>query len=128
MHEVLDTLQDSIWSDVLMREKFTKLGAAQLYRDLAAVWELIDVYINEASSSSLGMPKLREACIFLNLPEQSTRSVEGEGPMNDGRITLEEATEKVFADNVMAKEVLDQLHFMNLSPQEARQVLDRRQV
>lgn len=133
MHEVLDTLQDTIWSDVLMREKFTRLGAAQFYRDLAAVWEMIDMYIPDGSSSSLGMPRLREACILLNLPERSSRraseglasSVAGS---DDGRMTLEEATEKVFADNTMAKEVLDRLGFKNISPQEARQVLDRRQV
>lgn len=113
-----------------MREKFTKLGAAQFYRDLAAVWELVDVYITDASTSSLGMPKLREACILLNLPERCTRrlSEAGEGAEMDTRMSLEEATEKVFADNTMAKEVLDSLHFRNLSPQEARQVLDRRQV
>lgn len=108
-----------------MREKFTKLGAAQFYRDLAAVWELIDAYIVDGSSSSLGMPRLREACILLNLPERASM---GAGQEQDGRMTLDDATEKVFADNTMAKEVLDQLHFTNLTPQEARQVLDRRQV
>lgn len=117
-----------------MREKFTRLGAAQFYRDLAAVWELVDVYITDASTSSLGMPKLREACILLNLPEASTRraSEAGERQEQDTthppRMTLEEATEKVFADNTMAKEVLDELRFRHLSAQEARQVLDRRQV
>lgn len=111
-----------------MREKFTNLGAAQFYRDLAAVWELVDLYITDASTSSLGMPKLREACILLNLPERSTRRASEAGQEQDQRMTLEEATEKVFADNTMAKEVLDSLHFRNLSPQEARQVLDRRQV
>jgi hypothetical protein len=117
MHEVLDSLQDSLWSDVLLREKFTRLGAAQFYRDLNAVWALIDVYITDGSSSALGMPRLREALVLLNLPEKA----------EEGGLAYGEAYERVFADNTKAKELLEGLGFRTLTYLEARQVLERRQ-
>src|SRR5436305_5322307 len=72
--ESLESLQDLLWNEVLMRERFTTLGAAQFYRDLTAIWAVIDGYIANASSSALGMPKLREGAQLLNLPV-----VEGDG-------------------------------------------------
>lgn len=100
-----------------MRERFTKVGAAQFYRDLDAVWSLIDTYITDGSSSALGMPKLREAAVLLNLPD-TTR---------DGLMSFSDAYERVFSDNTQAKEVMEELGFKTLTYLEARQVLERRQ-
>lgn len=125
MHEVLDSLQDTLWSDVLMREKFTALGAAQFYRDLAAVWGLLDQFVDAGSSSALGMPRLRDACVLLNLPV--VKAEVGEGGGGDERMCFNEAYNRVMTDNTQAKEVLEQLECKCLSPQEARMVLERRQ-
>ncbi len=119
-----------------MREKFTKLGAAQFYRDLIAVWELVDQYIEMGSRSVLGMPRLREAGVLLTLPESEMlrRASVTDGPegeergKGEGRVTIEEATEMVYRDNQAAKELLSRLGFRELSAQEARQVLERRQL
>lgn len=120
VHEVLDNLQETLWSDVLMREKFTSLGAAQFYRDMAAVWELIDGFVTDGSSSALGMPKLRDACILLNLPREKEEG-------RDGRMSFGEAYERAMTDNAEAKKVLAEMQCRTLTPQETRQVLERRQ-
>jgi hypothetical protein len=115
-HEALDTLQDLLWNDVLMRERFTTLGAAQFFRDLTALWAVIDNYVVDGSSSALGMPKLREAASLLNLPIAA----------QDGVISLSSAYERIFSDNAEAKKVIDELGFSTITYQEARKVLQRR--
>ncbi|KFY10064.1 hypothetical protein V492_05220 [Pseudogymnoascus sp. VKM F-4246] len=115
--EVFEFLGESIWRDVLMREKFTRNGAAQFYRDLSATWSLIDNYIANGSSSDLGMPKLREAATLLNLPDTA----------QDGLMSFTDASDRAFASNAGATGVLEELHFKNLTYNEVRLVLDRRQ-
>ena len=100
-----------------MRENFTRNGAAQFYRDLSATWSLIDNYINDGSSSDLGMPKLREAATLLNLPEKA----------QDGLMSFTDASDRAFASNAGATGVLEELNFKNLTYNEVRLVLGRRQ-
>jgi len=115
-HEVLDTLQDLLWNEVLMRQRFTTLGAAQFLRDLVAIWSVIDEYVTEGASSALGMPKLREGAQILNLPIVS----------RDGVMSLSDVYERLFSSNAQAKTVLDELGFSTLTHIEARAVIDRR--
>ena len=99
-----------------MRERFTTMGAAQFYRDLMALWEVIDDYIPNGSSSALGMPKLREAAQLLNLPTSA----------RDGLPSVSSAYDRVFSNNAEAKKVIDELGFSTLTFIEARLVLQRR--
>jgi hypothetical protein len=115
-HEALSTLQDILWSDVLMRERFTTLGAAQFMRDLMALWAVVDEYIPNGSSSALGMPKLNEAVQLLNLP-----LVEKEGVMS-----VKQAYERVHTDNTQAKMVVEELGFTTLTHSQAMHVLQLR--
>jgi hypothetical protein len=115
-HEALYTLQDLLWKEVLMRERFTTLGAAQFYRDISAIWAVIDEYIPEGSSSALGMPKLREGVQLLNLPIVA----------RDGVMSLNTAYDRVFSDNTEARKVFDELGFSTLTYADARLVLQRR--
>ncbi len=115
-HEALDTLQDLLWNEVLMRERFTTLGAAQFYRDLTAIWAIIDEYIPEGSSLALGMPKLREGSQLLNLPIVA----------HDGLMSLSNAYDRVYADNTEARKVIDELGFSTITYVDARLVLQRR--
>jgi RAD50-interacting protein 1 len=115
-HEALDTLQDLLWNDILMRERFTTLGAAQFFRDLTALWAVIDNYIVDGSLSALGMPKLREAVSLLNLPIEA----------RDGVMSLSSTYERIFSNNTEAKKVIDELGFSTISYQEARRILQRR--
>jgi hypothetical protein len=110
------TLQDCLWNDILMRERFTTLGAAQFYRDVAAIWFIVDRYFVGGSSSALGMPKLREGVQLLNLPLKA-----GENEM-----CLEDVNRRLFTSNDEAKKVLEELKYETITPNEARQVLQRR--
>jgi RAD50-interacting protein 1 len=115
-HEALDTLQDLLWNEVLMRERFTTLGAAQFYRDLTAIWAIIDEYIPEGSSTALGMPKLREGAQLLNLPLVPS----------DGLMSLSSAYNRVYADNTEARKVIEELGLSTITYVDARLVLQRR--
>lgn len=115
-HEALDTLQDLLWKEVLIRERFTTIGAAQFYRDLSAIWAVIDEYISEGSYSALGMQKLREGVQLLNLPIVA----------RDGIMSLSTAYDRLYSDNSEAKKVFDELGFSTLTYFDARQVLQRR--
>jgi hypothetical protein len=115
-HEALDALQDLLWNEVLMRERFTTLGATQFYRDLTAIWAIIDEFIPDGSSSALGMPKLREGAQLLNLPIVA----------RDGLMSLSSAYDRVYADNTEARKVIDELGFSTITYVDARLILQRR--
>lgn len=115
--EVLGFLEDSLWRDVLMREKFTRHGATQFHRDLSAAWSLVDRYIADGSASSIGMPKLREAVVLLTLPDKA----------QEGLLSFGDAYDRAYASNAEATKVMDELDFTNLTYLEVRQVLARRQ-
>lgn len=114
--EALDTLQELLWNDILMRERFTTLGAAQFMRDLTALWEVVDQYIPNGTASALGMPKLKEGAQLLNLPVVGREDV----------MSVKVAYDRVFADNTQAKMVIEELGFTTLTHFEARSILQRR--
>jgi hypothetical protein len=116
IYEVLDVLQDILWNDVLMREKFTRLGAAQFSRDISAVGALVDQYVANGSSTALGMPKLKEAVVLLALPDVK----------QDNVMSFDDAFSRSFTDNAEAKKVLEELGLEVITHVEARHVLDRR--
>lgn len=109
----LTKIQDLLWNDVLLRQSFTTLGAAQFLRDGAAVFALIERYIPSGSSR---LETLHEGMRLLSLP------VEAE----EGGMTLKDASDRVFKDNEEARKVLEQLGLTALTPPNARQILQRR--
>jgi len=115
MREALGKLNNMLWSDVLMGQNFTSLGAAQFVRDVDAVCSLVERHIR-AGSSALG--PLSDALHLLNLPLQA----------EEGGMTLKQASDMVFTSNTEAKKLLDLvgLGTDSLSPANARQILQRR--
>ncbi|KAI0409272.1 RINT-1 family protein [Xylaria palmicola] len=109
----LEKLQDMLWGDVLMRQNFTTLGAAQLVRDLQAIFSLVDRHIPDGSAI---MSALQDGAELLNLPVDSRNSA----------ITLQQATDRVFTDNAEAKKTLAELGLDSLTPPVARKILQRR--
>jgi hypothetical protein len=114
--EALNFLQSLLWNEVLMKERYTTLGAAQFYRDLSAIWAVIDEYIPYGSSSALGMPKLKEAVQLLNLPTAPSGEL----------MSISQAYDRVFQDNNEARKVLEELGLLVISFAEARLILQRR--
>lgn len=131
--DALEKLSNLLWTDVLMSHRFAASGAQQFTNDVRAISALIDGYI-PGISSSLGT--LDEALRLLNLPLQQQKAgspgVDGEeGTRDDTKtasvaVTLQAATDRVFQDNSEAKKVLDELNINNLTPANARQILQRR--
>ena len=115
--EALDRLQDLLWNSVLLRQSFTTLGAAQFAHDGAAVAALVDRYIPGGSST---LESLREGALLLNLPVD----VGGEG--DAGAMSLKEASDRAFRDNEQARKVLEELGLRALTPQNARNILEKR--
>ncbi|KAI0468212.1 RINT-1 family protein [Xylaria cf. heliscus] len=109
----LEKIQETLWGDILMKQNFTTLGAAQLVRDLQAVFSLVDRYI---ADGSLIMGALQDGAQLLNLPIEST----------NGGITLQQATDRIFTDNTEAKRTLAELDLESLTPVNARKILQRR--
>jgi hypothetical protein len=112
--EALVKLQDYLWQSVLMRQSFTTYGATQFRRDGAALVSTIERYIPNGSSV---LDNLTEGMQLLSLPVEA-----GEA----SGLTLKEASDRVFTDNEEARKVLEELHLEGLSPQGARNILQRR--
>ncbi|TGJ87787.1 hypothetical protein E0Z10_g960 [Xylaria hypoxylon] len=109
----LEKLQEMLWGDVLLRQNFTTLGAAQFMRDLQAIFSLVDRHIPDGS---LIMGTLQDGTQLLNLPVESS----------NGGITLQQVTDRIFTDNTEAKRTLAELDLESLSPANARKILPRR--
>lgn len=109
----LDSLQDTLWGDVLRKNKFTALGAAQFMRDLHAVFAMVDRYVPNASEA---MATLADAAKLLNLPLEA----------EEGFISLKQASDRVYTDNSEARKVLEELGIDTLEPGNARMILQRR--
>ncbi|KAI1438131.1 RINT-1 family protein [Xylaria sp. CBS 124048] len=109
----LEKLQEMLWGDILMRQNFTTLGAAQFVKDVEAILTLVDHHIPDAS---LIMSALQDGARLLSLPVEA----------NGGGYTLQQATDLVFTDNTEAKKVLADLDLELLSPANARKILQRR--
>ncbi|KAK3305802.1 TIP-1 family-domain-containing protein [Chaetomium strumarium] len=111
--EALEKLNNTLWSDVLMGQKFTASGAAQFMRDVQAISVLVERFIPDGSSS---LGSLSDALRLLNLPTEAP----------EGAMSLKRATDMVFTDNNEAKKVLDELEIDSLTPANARHILQRR--
>ncbi|KAI8631547.1 RINT-1 family protein [Xylariaceae sp. FL1651] len=109
----LEKLQDLLWGEILMRQNFTTLGAAQFVRDLQAIVSLVDRYIPDGS---LIMNTIQDGVQLLNLPIDSI----------NGGVTLRQASDRIFTDNTEAKKILAELDLESLTPANARKILQRR--
>ncbi|KAF5027449.1 hypothetical protein F66182_439 [Fusarium sp. NRRL 66182] len=112
--EALGKLQDHLWQSILVRQSFTTYGATQFRRDGAALTAVIERYIPGGSSV---LDSLTEGMLLLSLPVEAGGS---------GGLTLKEASDRVFTDNEEARKVLEELHLEELTPQSARNILQRR--
>ncbi|KAI0165241.1 TIP-1 family-domain-containing protein [Hypoxylon sp. FL1284] len=111
--EALEKLQDTLWANILMTQRFTTLGAAQFTRDLDAVSSIIDRHIPDGS---VALGTLQDGVSLLNLPLE----------IGGGETSLQEATDRVFTDNSEAKKLLAELGLESLTPANARKILQRR--
>ncbi|KAI1385702.1 TIP-1 family-domain-containing protein [Hypoxylon trugodes] len=111
--ESLEKLQDMLWTNVLLTQSFTTLGAAQFARDLEAIGSLIDRNIPDGS---IALGTLQDGIQLLNLPLEA----------ENGGVTLQQASDRVFTDNAEAKKLLAELGLESLTPVVARKILQRR--
>ncbi|EAA30678.1 hypothetical protein GE21DRAFT_10443 [Neurospora crassa] len=114
--EALEELNNMLWSDVLMANKFAASGAAQFRRDVDAISSVVERYIPDGS---IALESIKEALHLLNLPVEAPEE-------NSNTMTLKNAVDRVFTDNTEAKKVLEELEIESLSPPHARQILQRR--
>jgi hypothetical protein len=112
--EALESLQHTLYNDVLLRQDFTTLGAARFMQDISAIQSVIDSCCN--GKFLLGMPKIWEAVVLLNLPLEA----------EDGRMTLKTASQEIFGGSQEAHAALEALSVKHLMLGEARVVLARR--
>ena len=113
--ECLDSLQDLLWNEVLMKQDFTTLGASHLLQDLTAIQSVVNSTVTYGNG--FGMPKFRQGVEFLNLPLE---------PADEDSLSLEQASELVFSSNAGATEVLEKLKMNYLTNSQARAILQRR--
>ncbi|KAI1869738.1 uncharacterized protein JN550_005719 [Neoarthrinium moseri] len=111
--DALDRLQEELWSNILIRQSFTTLGANQFVRDLQAIFGLIDRHIPDGS---IAMTQLQEGAQLLSLPLET----------GEGGITLQQASDRIFTDNNEARKVLEELGIETLEPANARRILQCR--
>ncbi|SPO04448.1 related to Rad50-interacting protein 1 [Cephalotrichum gorgonifer] len=118
----LERLQDSLWSDILTRQSFTALGAAQFSRDLEAISSLVEKYIPGGSAS---LSTVLEGARLLSLPVAKEAEADADTESAGGP-DLKAVSDRVFTDNTEAKKVLEELGVEILSPANARHILQRR--
>lgn len=112
--DALNKIQDHLWQSVLLRQNFTTYGATQFRRDGDALVAVVERYIPGGSST---LDSLTEGMRLLSLPVEA-----GEG----GGLTLKEASDRVFTDSDEARKVLEELGLNELTPHNARNILQRR--
>ena len=128
--ETLDKLQDTLWTDVLMRHSFTGLGAAQFAQDVCAVAALVDAHVPGAGSAALAT--LEDAARVLSLPlaPGEASAQQGEEDLGAGEekvvMSLRQASDRFFVDNTEAKRALEDLGIDTLTPANARNIVQRR--
>lgn len=122
VRQVALAIQAFLWDHVLMRYTFSASGIDQFQRDVEVIWGTMDRWLGEGQSE-IGMRKLKEALLLLNLPAKSEQSEETE---EDVGLGLWEVDKKIFRDNVEGREVLEELGLEVLELGDARNVLQRR--
>ncbi|CAK7263933.1 hypothetical protein SEPCBS119000_000732 [Sporothrix epigloea] len=124
VRSALEKLQDQLWSDVLMANRFTTLGAAQFARDVAAIAATVERLVPLGSAALEG---LREGVALLNLPVSVSAAIPRGGEYDaKSNVTLQEANDRLFTDNTEAKKLLHELQFATLTPPASRNILQRR--
>lgn len=122
VRQVALAIQAFLWDHVLMRYTFSASGIDQFQRDVEVIWGTMDRWLGEGQSE-IGMRKLKEALLLLNLPAKSEQSEETE---EDVGLGLWEVDKKIFRDNFEGREVLEELGLEVLELGDARNVLQRR--
>ena len=118
--QVLLTVQNLLWDNVLMRNTFSKAGILHFRQDIGALWGVVDRWVGEGGGNR-GMRKLGEGLVLLSLPDGI--EVE-EGDVKS--LSLYEVEKRIFRSNESGREVLEELGLELLSEVEARNVLERR--
>lgn len=113
---VTNSLQDVLWTKIVIYSRFTITGGRQFARDVKAITDMFDRYIPNASKGNMGMLRVQEAARLLSLPLAA----------RDGLISIHDAYNRVMADNQSAKALVDELGFKELDYQESRRVLEHR--
>jgi len=117
----LEKIHDQLWAEVLMRQRFTAQGAIQFRHDVAVLSAVFDWFVPGVAAA--GLSSLNEALVLLTLPVEM--AVMGDGATG-GAWTLGRVSDRVFRDNAEAKTVMEELGIVDLTPQNARNILQRR--
>ncbi|KAI1733347.1 RINT-1/TIP-20 [Xylaria scruposa] len=109
----LEKIQEMLWGDVLLKQNFTTLGAAQLVDSTGRL---------KSCAPSRKVSIIREPSgIWRSTSEKmACRSC------TNGGITLQQVTDRVFTDNTEAKKTLAELELETLTLSHARKILQRR--
>lgn len=107
--QAFEALQNLLWSELLMRQDFTTLGASRLRQDVSAITSL--------AGDAEVMGRLHEGITLLNLP------LNKEGA--DG-ISLMEASNAIFAAAPEADAMLEKLGLRIITKLDARAILQKR--
>ena len=141
------SMQSTIWK-IIISKSFSKVGAAQLRRDVLAMCGVMDRYLGGGQGEQ-GMQKVVEALTLLNLdtghPAQEededlsawdedaeveeSADEAGANRMGDGRselLTLQEVRRRLFRDEDSTGNVLNEKGIRSLSIEEARKLVERR--
>ncbi|KAJ5674118.1 hypothetical protein N7462_009557 [Penicillium macrosclerotiorum] len=126
--QLLLSIQNYIWDNVLMRNNFSEAGAAQLASDADHLSSVVDTALGPAApvdGSFRILKKLSEGLLLLNLSAsiESDSENPGEGDVSLG---LWDVEKRLFKDNESARAVLAELEIDGLAEAEARSVLERR--
>jgi hypothetical protein len=131
--QVCLVVQTWMWDHVIMRYSFSAPGAAQLSRDVVAIWDVVDRAVGIEGEGQRAMSRLAEGVGLLNLPIRTRQKKTESSNDNDGSVKanmpewgLWEVEERVFKDNESARDVLAEMGFENLSEADARGILGRR--
>ncbi|KKK13580.1 hypothetical protein P175DRAFT_0435452 [Aspergillus ochraceoroseus IBT 24754] len=135
IRQVLLSTQTYLWSNVLLKNKFSSSGASQLESDVDHLCGVVDVALGsgaQAGGAKKMLQKLNEGLLILNLKAHGSKgddepTVAQEGAADASRYPgLWVVEKRLFKDNESAREMLAELGLESLSEAEARSVLERR--
>ncbi|KAL8807860.1 MAG: hypothetical protein Q9223_004225 [Gallowayella weberi] len=118
--QVVLAVQAVLWDSVLMKYRFTEMGARQFGRDIRGLWEVVDRFAG-TGQGQLGMRRLGEGLVLLEL--------KGSGAPDDEAVvdlSLRDVENRLFKDNESGREVLEEMGLEVLSESDARSVVERR--
>ncbi|KAL8797940.1 MAG: hypothetical protein Q9182_007099 [Xanthomendoza sp. 2 TL-2023] len=119
--QVVLAVQAVMWDGVLMKYRFTEMGARQFGRDIRGLWEVVDGFTG-SGQGQIGMRRLGEGLVLLELKGSG-------GPDDDEAVvdlSLGDVEKRLFKDNESGREVLEEMGLEVLSESDARSVLERR--